>query len=91
MEDSNNKRFNKRHHYTMKAKLKIINYYLDVDEKIKMHTESEILKKYGVEHKSLENSEKNELKIRDSDNRKLCIRKDQILLLTKKKKNNSNN
>ena len=33
MEDSNNKRFNKRHHYTMKEKLEIINYYHAVDEK----------------------------------------------------------
>ena len=45
MEDSNNKRFNKRHHYTMKEKLEIINYYHAVDEKgNKLHTKSEVLK-----------------------------------------------
>ena len=27
MEDSNNKRFNKRHYYTMKEKLEVVNYY----------------------------------------------------------------
>lgn len=69
MEDSNNKRFNKRHHYTMKEKLEIINYYHAVDEKgNKLHTKSEILKKYNIDHKSLEYWEKNEIKIKDSDN-----------------------
>ena len=43
MEDSNNKRFNKRHYYTMKEKLEIINYYHAVDEKgNKIHTKSEV-------------------------------------------------
>ena len=69
MEDSNNKRFNKRHHYTMKKKLEIINYYHALDEKgNKLHTKSEVLKKYNIDHKSLEYWEKNEIKIKDSDN-----------------------
>ena len=68
MEDSNNKRFNKRHHYTMKEKLEIINYYHAVDEKgNKLHKKSEVLKNI-IDHKSLEYWEKNEIKIKDSDN-----------------------
>ena len=52
MEDSNNKRFNKRHHYTMKEKLEIINYYHALDEKgNKIHTKSEALKKYNIDYK----------------------------------------
>ena len=73
MEDSNNKRFNKRfnkrHHYTMKEKLEIINYYQAVDEKgNKLHAKSEVLKKYNIDHKPLEYWEKNEIKIKNSDN-----------------------
>ena len=69
MENNNIEKSKKKHFYSIKEKLAILDYYKAVDENgQKLHSKTEVLKKFNLNHKTLEYWEQNETKFKNADN-----------------------